>query len=233
MPAPVQVPEARKLEPERPEPKAIAGAVDEDASAVAPKDLDVKGAALTLMVDHVERVIVLSPEGDAASVVSVGLARELADRGLRVVLLDLTLSGAATQPMLETLAHKGITDLLTSEAQFSEAIHSDLHSSCHIVPVGTADPSRSTEHIERLPIILGSLSAAYDVVVIECGQTSVKSTAKLAEGKAAVVIGVVDRHDPAVTGIFSELEQEGMKAMVVYSSIEFDRSAVPTDLDAA
>lgn len=233
MPAPVQVPEARKLEPERPEPKAIAGAVDEDASAVAPKDLDVKGAALTLMVDHVERVIVLSPEGDAASVMSVGLARELADRGLRVVLLDLTLSGAATQPMLETLAHKGITDLLTSEAQFSEAIHSDLHSSCHIVPVGTADPSRSTEHIERLPIILGSLSAAYDVVVIECGQTSVKSTAKLAEGKAAVVIGVVDRHDPAVTGIFSELEQEGMKAMVVYSSIEFDRSAVPTDLDAA
>ena len=93
----------------------------------------------------------------------------MADAGLRVLLLDLTASGAASRPMLESTAYPGITNLLASEAQFSDVIHADLYSDCHVIPVGTADPARAMRAADRLPIIMESLTTAYDVVVVECG----------------------------------------------------------------
>ena len=48
-------------------------------------------------------------------------------------------------------------------------IHADLYSDCHVIPVGTADPVRAMRAADRLPIIMESLTTAYDVVVVECG----------------------------------------------------------------
>ena len=97
------------------------------------------------------------------------VAREVADAGLRVLLLDLTASGAASRPMLDSVSYPGITNLLASEAQFTDAIHADHYSDCHVMPVGTADPARAMRAADRLPIIMESLTTAYDVVVVECG----------------------------------------------------------------
>ena len=97
------------------------------------------------------------------------VAREVADAGLRVLLLDLTASGAASRPMLDSASYPGITNLLASEAQFTDVIHADLYSDCHVIPVGTADPARAMRAADRLPIIMESLTTAYDVVVVECG----------------------------------------------------------------
>jgi Mrp family chromosome partitioning ATPase len=58
----------------------------------------------------------------------------VSDAGLRVLLLDLTSSGAASAPMLDTTELPGITNLLAAEAQFADVIHADLYSDCHVIP---------------------------------------------------------------------------------------------------
>ncbi len=68
-------------------------------------------------------------------------AREMADTGLRVVLLDLTSNSAAARPMTDGLALPGITNLLSAEAQFSDGIHArPVYSDAHVIPAGTANP---------------------------------------------------------------------------------------------
>src|SRR5690606_18978705 len=131
--------------------------------------IDVAEAAEHLIVSGADRAIFLSPEGDDAAASAVLVAREIADAGLKVVLMDLTSSGAATRPMLESRSYPGITNLLCSEVQFTDVIHGDLYSDCHIVPVGTANAARAMRAADRLPMILESLSTAYDMVIIECG----------------------------------------------------------------
>ncbi|RUV98749.1 hypothetical protein EOA46_34020, partial [Mesorhizobium sp. M1A.F.Ca.IN.022.05.2.1] len=44
-----------------------------------------------------------------------------------------------------------ITNLLASEAQFSDVIHPDLYSDAHVIPVGTADPIRAMRAADRRP----------------------------------------------------------------------------------
>jgi len=121
-------------------------------------EISVETAAERLIAGGAARAIFVSPEGDEAAATAVLVAREVADAGLRVLLLDLTASGAASRPMLESAAYPGITNLLASEAQFTDVIHADLYSDCHVIPVGTAEPARAMRAADRLPIIMDSLT---------------------------------------------------------------------------
>ncbi|MBD0416692.1 hypothetical protein [Oryzicola mucosus] len=163
----------RNLFSEADEPQArTVGAIKEKPRSVyggVPLGIDVETAAERLIAGGTARAVFLSPEGDDAAASSVLVAREIADAGLRVLLLDLTASAAASSPMLDRRSHPGITDLLASEAQFSEVIHADHYSACHVIPKGNADPVRAMRAADRLPIILHSLITAYDIVVVECG----------------------------------------------------------------
>src|SRR5690606_27321938 len=86
-------------------------------------EVNVERAAESLIAGGATRAVFVSPEGDEGAAASVLVAREIADAGLRVVLLDLTASGAASRPMLESDVYTGITNLLVSEAQFADVIH--------------------------------------------------------------------------------------------------------------
>ena len=117
--------------------------------------VSVGAAAERLISEGASRAVFVSPEGDDAAAAAVLVAREVADAGLRVILVDLTAAGAASRPMLESVSFPGITNLLASEAQFSDIIRGDLYSECHIIPVGTASPARAMRALDRLPIIPG------------------------------------------------------------------------------
>jgi uncharacterized protein involved in exopolysaccharide biosynthesis/Mrp family chromosome partitioning ATPase len=158
-------------------------------------EIDVERAAEKLIVGGAARAIFLSAEGDAGAAASVRVAREVADAGLRVILLDLTASGAASRPMLGAVRLPGITDLLVSEAQFGDVIHNDRASACNVVPAGTADPVRAMRAAERLPIILESLASAYDLVVVECGAADGESIRRLVADDTAVLLSAVEPSD--------------------------------------
>jgi Mrp family chromosome partitioning ATPase len=188
LPAPVDVP--------MPPPNAM----PETADCLG--EIGIEGAAGRLVARGATRAIFVSPEGDAAAVAAVLVAREVADAGLRVLLLDLTASGAASRPMVHGISLPGITDLLASEAQFTDAIHQDRHSDCHVIPVGTAEPERAMRSADRLPIIMDSLTAAYDLVVVECGPTDPEGISRLVTGSTEVFVSLIE----------DEAESAGMAA---------------------
>jgi exopolysaccharide transport family protein len=155
-------------------------------------EVDIERAAESLIAGGATRAIFVSPEGDEGAAASVLVAREIADSGLRTVLLDLTASGAASRPMLESTRYTGITNLLVSEAQFADVIHTDLYSACHVIPVGTANAARAMRAAERLPIILESLTTAYDIVIVECGPANADGIRRLVSDDTAILVSAIE-----------------------------------------
>lgn len=181
---------------------ATAAVVAEPAEVEAPRswqsrlgEIDVDKAAEKLIASGAARAIFVSPEGDEAAATAVLVAREVSDAGLRVLLLDLTASGAASRPMLDSGLFPGITNLLASEAQFSDVIHPDLYSDAHVIPVGTADPVRAMRAADRLPIIMQSLTTAYDLVVVECGPADAQGISRLAGDGTEVFLSMLEADD--------------------------------------
>jgi exopolysaccharide transport family protein len=198
---------AAVAEPLRPEPPVAARkivdappvAAAREAVALAPRqprrsigEIGVDRAAERLIAGGTTRAVFVSPEGDEGAAASVLVAREVADAGLRVILLDLTASGAASRPMLESGSYPGITNLLVSEAAFGDVIHADLYSDCAVIPVGTASAARAMRAAERLPIILQSLNTAYDMVVVECGPADADAVRRLVGGDTSLLVSAID-----------------------------------------
>lgn len=181
-------------------PAEDAAAAEEASDRIDPPvsrlgEIGIGKAAEKLIAGGAARAIFVSPEGDEAAASSVLVAREVSDAGLRVLLLDLTASGAASRPMLETGLFPGITNLLAAEAQFSDVIHADLYSDCHVIPVGTADPARAMRAADRLPIIMQSLTTPYDLVVVECGPADAQGISRLVADGTEVFVSVVEAED--------------------------------------
>ena len=158
-------------------------------------EVDVEKAAEKLIASGAARAIFVSPEGDEAAASAVLVAREVSDAGLRVLLLDLTASGAASRPMLDSGLFPGITNLLASEAQFSDVIHPDLYSDCHVIPNGTSDPVRAMRAADRLPIIMQSLTTAYDLVIVECGPADAQGISRLVGEGTEVFLSMLEPDD--------------------------------------
>jgi len=180
-------------------------------------EITVEIAAERLIAGGAARALFVSPEGDEAAATAVLVAREVADAGLRVLLLDLTASGAASRPMLESTAYPGITNLLASESQFADVIHADLYSDCHVIPVGSADPARAMRAADRLPIIMDSLTTAYDLVVVECGPADPDAIRRLVGSGTEVLVSVLETGDDAVSEATTNLRANGYDAVTLVS----------------
>ncbi len=176
--------------------------------------VSVERAAERLIEAGATRAVFLSPEGEEASAASVQVARELADSGMRVLYLDLTSSGTPSGLMLESKSYIGITNLLSAQAQFTETIHGDLYSDCHVIPSGTAEPRLAMRAADRLPIILTSLNTAYDVVVIECGPAPADALKRVVADATEVLIGVIDTYERRVGQLAAKLFEAGYGEVV-------------------
>ncbi|TGU04636.1 tyrosine-protein kinase family protein, partial [bacterium M00.F.Ca.ET.163.01.1.1] len=181
-------------------------------------EIDVDKAAEKLIASGASRAIFVSPEGDEAAASAVLVAREVSDAGLRVLLLDLTASGAASRPMLDSSLFPGITNLLASEAQFSDVIHPDLYSDAHVIPVGTADPVRAMRAADRLPIIMQSLTTAYDLVVVECGPADAQGISRLVGDGTEVFLSMLEADDQ-VTQAAVKLIENGFPGVTLVTPV--------------
>ncbi|WP_048647639.1 GumC family protein [Nitratireductor soli] len=197
-------------------------------------EMDIEEASEKLVSGGATRALFISPEGDEAAAASVLVARDVADSGLRVLLLDLTASGAASLPMLESVAYTGITNLLASEAQFADIIHADLFSDCHIIPVGTADPALAMRAADRLPIIMESLTAAYDVLVVECGPADAAAIRRLLAADTEVMVSMIDPQEGEFAAETAEqLRDAGIQAPILVTPAGKSFPPAPPGRDAA
>jgi uncharacterized protein involved in exopolysaccharide biosynthesis/Mrp family chromosome partitioning ATPase len=190
--------EGRLVEPvdevRMPEPPVGEGSMALSGTAEAPDDdeMSVAAAAERLVAGGASRALFISPEGDEAAASAVLVARAVADAGLRVLLIDLTRTGAASRPMLDGEELPGITDLLAGTAEFVDAIHADRYSDCHVIPVGEADQRQAMRAVERLPAIVDTLGAAYDVVIIECGPAGADSIRRLVSEGTEILVSALE-----------------------------------------
>lgn len=187
----------------------------------------IEGAAEKLIAAGTSRAIFVSPEGDEAAAASVMVAREVSDAGLRTLLLDLSASGVASESMLDGLTPFGITNLLASEAQFTEVIHGDHYSDCHVIPVGTADPARAMRAADRLPIIMESLTTAYDLVIVECGPANAEGIRRLIGADTEVLVSVIEPDDAATAQTAADLEASGYGDLIMVTPAGYEAPAAP------
>lgn len=220
--APVVLQETVEPEPETP-PAAPPVAV----VAAQGRETGIAGAARQLIERGSGRALFVSPEGDEAAASSVAVAREIADEGVRVLLIDLTTSGVAAKPMLDGRASPGITDLLAGTAQFTDVIHADLYSDAHVIPAGTADAEVALRGIDRLPMILDALDSAYAIVIVECGPARADSIRRLVGEGCELFVSVIDRDDSAVTEATDALEAEGYRDVTIVTPVLYSTPTEP------
>ncbi|TIP29692.1 MAG: chain-length determining protein [Mesorhizobium sp.] len=189
-------------------------------------EVEIDKAVEKLITSGAARAIFVSPEGDEAAASAVLVAREVSDAGLRVLLLDLTASGAASRPTLDSRLFPGITDLLASEAQFSDVIHADLYSDCHVIPVGNADPVRAMRAADRLPIIMQSLTTAYDLVVVECGPTDAQGISRLVGEGTEVFLSLLEPNDEVAQAAV-ELIEAGYPDLTLVTPVGYQTPGTP------
>jgi len=189
-------------------------------------EVGIERAAEKIIAGGVSRALFISPEGDEAAASAVLVAREVADAGLRVLLVDLTASGAASRPMLDGARLPGITNLLAAQAQFSEVIHGDLYSDCHVIPAGTANPMRAMRAVDRLPIIMESLTTAYDVVIVECGPANAESIRRLVADGTEILVSVIEPVD-AVRNARDNLAAGGYDDLTLVTPGEYEMPSAP------
>lgn len=207
---------------------ATAPATGEDVKSARPTlgEVEIDKAVEKLITTGAARAVFVSPEGDEAAASSVLVAREVSDAGLRVLLLDLTASGAASRPMLDSGLFPGITNLLASEAQFSDVIHPDLYSDCHVIPVGTADPVRAMRAADRLPIIMQSLTTAYDLVVVECGPADAQGIDRLVGEGTEVFLSLLEPDDEVAQAAV-ELIESGYPDLTLVTPVGYETPGTP------
>ncbi|MGV8939214.1 MAG: GumC family protein [Allorhizobium sp.] len=183
-------------------------------------DFSIQAVAGYLIDARVRIAIAISPSGDDGSTATVMLARELAEAGRRVILVDMTGSACPTRLMAARQDLAGITDLLCGEAAFSETIHSDRLSSADIVPQGNCDIRQAMRGADRLAMITDALADVYDVVVVECGPANAEGVARLSRnGDHEIILSAPHPEETDLAGIMAAFEKAGYADLVLMSGL--------------
>jgi Mrp family chromosome partitioning ATPase len=120
--------------------------------------------------------------------------------------------------MAERPGLPGITDLLCGEAAFGDAIHPDRLSDAHLVPQGTSDAKRAMRGVDRLSLILEAMSAAYDLVLVECGAADVDGVARLTESKdTEIILSMPDPDEEQFIQAMQEFQKAGYEHLILMS----------------
>lgn len=177
------------------------------------------GSVADYLVEQQSRIaFAISPSGDDGSIGTVALARELADRGLRTVLVDMTGSAWPTRLVASRRDLPGITDLLTGEAAFADCIHPDRQSSADIVPQGNADIRQAMRGADRLAMIVDALADVYDMVLVECGPANAEGVARLSRnGRHEIILSAPDPQAEELAEIMVAFEDVGYNDLVLLS----------------
>jgi exopolysaccharide transport family protein len=191
-----------------------------DVGIAAEDDFSIQAVAEYLLKGEIATAVGISPSGDDGSTAMVMLAREVAEAGRKVILIDMTGTACPTRLMADIPGLPGITDLLCGEAAFADTIHPDRLSHAHLVPSGTADIHRAMRGVDRLSMIVDALTDAYDLVLVECGPADIDSVARLTHNRPVEIILSVPKPDEEqLEMLMGEFEQAGYSDIILMSGM--------------
>lgn len=198
--------------------EAFAADVLPSVQTEEPDEFSVASVADHLMEQRTRIAFAISPSGDDGSAGTVALARELADRGCRTVLVDMTGSACPTRLMASWRDPSGITDLLTGEAAFADCIHSDRASAADIVPQGNADIRQAMRGADRLAMIVDALADVYDLVLVECGPANAEGVARLSRNdRHEIILSAPEPEARELAEIMIAFEDVGYNDLILLS----------------
>jgi uncharacterized protein involved in exopolysaccharide biosynthesis/Mrp family chromosome partitioning ATPase len=198
--------------------EAVAADVLPSVQTEEPDEFSVASVADHLMEQRTRIAFAISPSGDDGSAGTVALARELAERGCRTVLVDMTGSACPTRLMASWRDPSGITDLLTGEAAFADCIHSDRASAADIVPQGNADIRQAMRGADRLTMIVDALADVYDLVLVECGPANAEGVARLSRNdRHEIILSAPEPEARELAEIMIAFEDVGYNDLILLS----------------
>ena len=190
------------------------------AAAEPEEDFSIQAVADYLLDAKVSIALAISPEGDEGSKATVMLARMIADAGHRIVMVDMTGTACPTRLMAERPGLPGITDLLCDVAAFAETIHPDRLSDAHLVPQGASDVRRAMRGADKLSLILEALSAAYDLVLVECGAANVEGIARMTDSKdVEIILSMPHPEEAQFLAAMRDFQEAGYEHLLLMSGL--------------
>ncbi len=198
----------------------------DDVVAVSPldeeqdgNDFSVASVARYLAASEKRIVACISPTGDDGSSASVELVRRISGLGFRAIIIDMTGSALPSRLMGDSTNLQGITDILAGKSSIASCIHGDKYSEAHFIPHGTADPARAMRGADRLTMIVGALSEAYEKVLIECGPIDGRSAERLTRNdNAEIVLSMPGASEEKIARILASFEATGRDEVILMSN---------------
>ena len=137
------------------------------------------------------RLAVTSIGGGAAdsSMATVAIARAIAAKGARIVVIDLAPDGSSVDTLFGLPAGPGFVDLLAGTTDFTKVIARDPLSNAHLLRFGMDRNEAALSLMDqRTEAVLNALGNIYDVVLIHAGEASSRTTMLIVKCQAAIVL---------------------------------------------
>jgi uncharacterized protein involved in exopolysaccharide biosynthesis len=163
-------------------------------------------------------VVVSGAEGrEPSGNVAIELARELAQDGGRVLLLDLDVERAPAAALAADPRAPGLSDLLFGVANFGEVIQRDRASRIHVITTGRGvRDTVSLLSAEKLGVVFGAVAQTYDQVIVAAPTlTALPGAERLARFSRAVILVSAQGREGAGAAISDQLAGLGFANVAV------------------
>jgi uncharacterized protein involved in exopolysaccharide biosynthesis len=153
-----------------------------------------------------KRILVTLAEGsdsDGRPLGAVALARALARKDARVVLVDFRGDGADATSMGEGADVAGFSDLFEGDVSFAQVIFRDHKSRVHFIPAGRHPLSADGIDRDSMETILSALTLTYDYVVLDAADDLIRLVAPGCG--MAVVVSEHPSGDPRTAAAFDRV----------------------------
>ena len=173
--------------------------------------------------------------GEGKTAVSLSMARMMASCGKRVVIVDCDLRRPSLHKALNTPRGPGLTDCLKSSADLNDVLVGDPLSGAHVLPAGTlgntAPDLFASPAMRRL---IGTLSEAYDLVVLDCAPvlavSDTRHLCRLADQTVFIVRWQQTRCQAAAAALRQVVSAGGRVGGVLLSMVDLDQYGRPSTL---
>ena len=136
------------------------------------------------------RLAITSLGGGVAdsSMATVAIARAIASKGARVVVVDLTPDDSSVDMLFGLPPGPGFVDLLAGTTDFTKVIARDPQSNAHLLRFGMERNETALSLMDqRTEAVLNALGNIYDIVLIHAGEASGRTTALIGKCQAALL----------------------------------------------
>jgi uncharacterized protein involved in exopolysaccharide biosynthesis/Mrp family chromosome partitioning ATPase len=167
-----------------------------------------------------------------SAMVSIALARALANRGEKVVALDVARPGSGFDALLGLPTGPGLLDLIAGQADFTKIVARDSVSPLHVVRLGQfPDANAQTNLAPKFEAIIKALKTIYAYVLIHAGEAGAAVVPLLQLSDVTIIMASASRLKDADAAANALDESGANKAMIL--KLEADVAAKPSSAATA